>query len=241
MNKGWLWVGVVSAAAVVGAAIWVADAEEDAEDDLVELHAGDVPPHDRGPRDDARRGRARGRSGAATARIDALEEKVEALEREVALLRASAGLSARIAAGTDDEPVPTEDPIFEGAVREIIESDRSEEREAEMERRRERFAEMIDASATELAEHAGLDADRRNSIAALWQSEADRLLPLFMAGRSGDRPFSEIRDEVDKLRAETDAEAKKVLSPEQQQLYDELRPRGRRGGRDRDRDGGRGR
>jgi hypothetical protein len=240
MNKGWLLVGAVSAAALLGTAIWVADMEEDGEEELLEMHGDDGPPPPDRRRGEGPHGRARDRGGSAIARIEALEQQVQTLEREVKLLRAAAGLSARVAAAGDDE-VAADDPLFEGAVRDIIETDRKEEREAEMERRRERFTEMIEENANELAARAGLDADRRAGIAALWQGEADRVLPLFMAGRSGERPLSEIREEIDKVRAETDAEARKLLPAEHHELYDELRPRGRREGRDRDRDGGRGR
>ena len=199
------------------------------------MHEDGPPPHE-GKHGRPAKGHARGKAGGALDRIEALEEKVEALERELKLVRAASGLSARVAEASDDE-VHDEDPVFEGAVREIIETDRKEEREAEMERRRERVVEMIDESVNELAEKAGLDADRRNGIAALWQSEADKVMPLFVAGRSGERSFSEIREEIDAVRASTDAEAKKLLDENHHALYDELRPRGRRDGRDRERGG----
>jgi hypothetical protein len=234
MNRGWLLVGAVSAAALVGTAIWVADAEDDAEEELATTDEGEpAPDRDRRPRG------KRAKSSSAMARIEALEEQVASLEREVKALRAASGLTARLASSPseDDEAVP-DDPVLEGAVREIIENDRKEEREAEVERRRERYAEMIDESANELATAAGLNTEQRNNVAALWQSEAEQVMPLWMAARSEDRPWNEVRDEIEKIRASTDAEAKKLLGEEHHELYEEVRPRGRRDDRGRDRDRG---
>lgn len=236
MKRGWLWVGAVSAAGLIGAAVWIVDAEKGAADEEELLAADEADPRPARGKGRAAKGATRSRPGNAIERIEALEKKVDALERELVIVRASSGLSARIAEAGDDI-ARTEDPVFEGAVREIIETDRKEAQEAEMERRRERFAEMIDESANELAQKAGLDADRRDGIAALWQTEMEKVMPLFMAARSGDRSFSEVREEIDAVRASTDAEAKKLLDESQQALYDELRPRGRRDGRDRGRPG----
>ena len=226
--------GGVSAAVLVGAAIWVADAEEP-EDDMQELH-GDASAVEEEHRARGRE-RRQGKNASAVKRIEALEEQVADLQREIKTLRAAAGLSARVAEAQSDDDPESDDPVFEGAVREIIENDRKEEREAEVERRRERVAEMIDASATELANKAGLGEEQREGIAALWKAEADAVMPLWIGLRSGERSWSEARDEIEKIRTETDAEAKKLVGDEHHELYDELRPRGRE--RDRDRDRGR--
>jgi hypothetical protein len=232
MNKGWLLVGGVSASVLVGAAIWVAGADEP-EDDMHEL-LGEGPEVDeeRRPRD--REGHE-GKSASAMTRIEALEEQVADLQRDIKTLRAAAGLSARVAEARSDDDAEPDDPVFEGAVREIIENDRKEAREDEVERRRERYAEMIDESATELANKAGLGAEQREGIASLWKAEADAVMPLWIGVRSGERSWSETRGEIDKIRTETDAEAKALLGDEHHELYDELRPRGRDRERDRER------
>jgi signal transduction histidine kinase len=233
MNRGWLLVGGVSAALLVGAAIWVADAEAP-EDDTQELHGEEAEVDEgRRPRDRERR---QGKSASAMRRIEALEEQVADLQREIKTLRAAAGLSARVAEAQSDDDPESDDPVFEGAVREIIENDRKEEREAEVERRRERVNEAIDTSATELADKAGLGAEQREGIASLWKAEADAVMPLWIGLRSGERSWSETREEIEKIRMETDAEAKKLVGEEHHELYDELRPRGRERDRDRDRD-----
>jgi hypothetical protein len=162
------------------------------------------------------------------ARIEALEAEMAALKREVKMLRAVKGVGPTVAALDDGATSDSAD--FEGAVREIIEHDRKEEREAEDERRRDGMKGMVEETAAELAEAAGLDDEQRESIAGLWQTEADALLPLFTSARNGDRSFPEVRAESEKAREETDAAAKALLTAAQYEKYEELRPRGRRRG-----------
>ena len=230
MNKTALWIGLLAAVGLAGAAVWVMDSnstesEADQEVGLLEEH-GHLPAHTAQRGERPREGK-RGRRGAI-ARIEALEAEVAALKREVKMLRGVKGVAPAIAALQEGDAPDA--PGFEGAVREIIESDRKEERELQQERRRDGMRAMIDDTVKQLAEEGGLDDEQRQSVAGLWQTEADTLLPLFMAARNGDRSFPEVRAEAKKVREETDAAAKSLLTEDQFETYEELRPRGRRRG-----------
>lgn len=191
------------------------------------------------------------RPGARAKRGDAgLESRVAELEGEVAKLRQdmkrlSMARGSAAARGARIEPgaaLDTEEPVFEGVVRDIIETEREEARERRTDALRDRFSERHSDILDELVAVAGLQASERESIDSLWETESEQLVPLFVAAREGDRPFSEVREEADKLRKATDATVEEMLTPEQYEQYKEMRPgppgRGRRG--DRARRGGEG-
>lgn len=198
-----------------------------------------------------RRGRAARRGGSRRAAADdevaprfepgegSLEDRVAALEREVVTLRRALAMRGRveIASGSTPESI-ADDPVLEQEVRGIVEEEREREREREMERRRDRFEELRTETLDELVKVAGLSDDQRTTIDELWSSEADRMLPLMMAARSGDKGFGEVREEARTIRQETDDAVRAMLSDEQFESYEELRPRGPggrggpRGGRD---------
>jgi hypothetical protein len=168
-------------------------------------------------------------------RLAALEDEVASLRREVKALRMGRGVTAPRAA-FDDEPEATEDaPAFEGAVRDIIETEREEARERRTDAMQERFSERHGEILDELVATAGLKSSERESIQALWETEAEQIIPLIMSAREGDRPFGEVREEAEKLRGTTDAAVEEMLTAEQFEQYKEMRPGppGRRRGGDR--------
>lgn len=219
------------AVGLIGGAVWMLDAKsteaaKGPENEAGEVLATDEADPDEGPRS--------GGGGSPVARIKKLEREVESLKRDVRLLRAAKGLAVRARSGASDNGASDNGASggepFEGAVRDIIEDDRKEEREAELERRRDSFAQFADETAKELAKEAGLGDEARDSVAQLWRTEVDAVLPLMMAARSGERSFPEVREEVEKVRSETDAAAKALMNEKQFETYEELRPRGRRRG-----------
>ncbi|MCH9685773.1 MAG: hypothetical protein K0V04_30350 [Deltaproteobacteria bacterium] len=227
--------------AVGGGAWYVLSSDDDASDPV------DVGVED-SPRSKARRGKSAA-GGSGRSRGDAsddnrgsgsLEQRVAQLEKEVGLLRRQLALRGRVAVagGGGDIDSIADDPVLDQQVRDIVGEEREQEREREMERRRERFDEFRSEALDELVEIGNLSTDQRESIDGLWSTEADRLVPLLTAMRSGERGWSETREELRTLRKETDDAAKAVLSDSQYETYLDKRPRGP-GGRGRG-GGGRG-
>jgi hypothetical protein len=179
--------------------------------------------------------------GGALARgKGSLEDRVARLEREVVALRGQLAMRGRVAvSGSGAAPGSiADDPVLEGEVRGIYEQEREREREQQQEIRRERAEEMRIASLDELVQAASLNDEQRESIDGLWTTESDKMLPLFESMRGGDRSFTDIREQVRTIRKETDDAARALLSDAQFESYEELRPRGGRGGRDRGPPGG---
>ncbi|MBV1858378.1 MAG: hypothetical protein KUG77_08195 [Nannocystaceae bacterium] len=151
------------------------------------------------------------------------------------LRMARGSLAARRVTGEPDERSDAQEPVFEGAVRDIIETEREEARERRTDALRDRFTARHSEILDELVEVAGLQTSQRESIDSLWETESEQLVPLFVAAREGTRPFTEVREEAEKLRSATDTNVEEMLTAEQFEQYKELRPgppgRGRRGGR----------
>ena len=169
-----------------------------------------------------------------------LERRVAKLEREVATLRRQLAITSgrRVASASSDDYELTEEvdsPVFDSAVRDIVAEERQRERE-------ERWRRFTERALSELTEATGLDSERQTAIAALWDTEREKLTPLIQSARSGEASFDEVREEIQKVREESDAEARKVLNDEEYESYLEHRPRGPggrgRGGRDRGGDRG---
>lgn len=178
--------------------------------------------------------RQRARDGSLETRVAVLEDEVDALRREIRGLRARPVASPPSPSSLDAFPG---EPAFEHAVRNVVEQERAREEEARLERRRDQWEARLESLSTELAERAGLGNDEQEQIAALWSAEAEEILPLIAAARSGEGSFRDVREQMDVIRARTDEQAASLLSAAQQEIYEELRPRGPggRGGR-----GGRG-
>ena len=172
--------------------------------------------------------------GDLEGRVAQLEDEVAQLRREMQRRRMVQGAAA--ARGADLDPDGSNDgaesPEFEGVVRDIIETEREEARERRTEAMQERFSERHGELLDQLVTVAGINKSERQSIETLWETESEQLVPLFMAGREGERPFSEVREEAEKLRNATDASVEEMLTPEQFEQYKDLRPGppGRRGG-----------
>ena len=216
----------------------------------VVLAGGDDSAEEAADDDGDRRSRAGGKAARSNRRSDGddrsaggggdgggadLEQRVAKLEREVATLRRQLALSSgrRVASASSDDYELTdevESPVFDSAVRGIVADERQRERE-------ERWQRFTERALSELTEATGLDDERQTAIGALWDTEREKLSPLIQSARSGDVSFDEVREQIDEIREESDAEARKILSDAEYEAYLENRPRGpgRRGGRGRDR------
>lgn len=235
MSRGAL-IAIASALFALGLGTWVVLDRDSGE----EATAEEAPIRKRGGK----------RPGARAQRGDSgLEERVADLEGEVARLRqdmkrlgmARGSVAARSANLEPDTPAGAEEPVFEGVVRDIIETEREEARERRTDALRDRFTERHSEILDELVAVASLQSTERESIESLWDTESEQLVPLFVAAREGDRPFAEVREEADKLRKATDTSVEEMLSAEQFEQYKELRPGPPgRGGRGRGGRGGRG-
>jgi len=232
-------IGGLAAVLAVTGAIVLLFGDEDPTEESAEQDGARRPRarEDEGRRDRRRGGEARGDRGARNGADTDLEQRVAKLEREVATLRRQLALSTgrRVASTRSDDTELTEEldsPVFDDAVRDIV----ADERQREREERWQRFSER---ALSELSEATGLDAERQTAIAALWDTEREKLTPLIQSARSGEADFAEVREQVDKIREESDAEARKILSDAEYEAYLESRPRGP-GRRGRDRGGERG-
>ncbi len=230
MSRGALALALGSAVVIgLGAWLFLSDGEADAP------RSDDTEERSEGPRRSARDSPPTA-DGALDDRVAHLERQVASLQGEVKKLRMVRGSPAARGAMLDDPDAEeiAEAPAFEGAVRDIIEGEREEARERRTEAMRDRFTERHGEILDELVATAGLSKTERTSIEALWETETDQVLPLFVSAREGERPFSEVREEAEKLRNATDVEVESMLTPEQFEEYKEMRPgpprRGGRGG-----------
>ena len=181
------------------------------------------------PRGEKKRSRSKERpakSGDLEDRVAELEAEVQQMRTELRKLKLVRGSAAARGATVDaDSPEASDEaPQFEGAVRDIIESEREEAREKRTDAMRDRFSERHSEVLDELVAVAGLNKGERESIEGLWETETEQLIPLFMAAREGERPFGEVREEAEKLRNTTDTTVEDMLTPEQFEQYKELRP-----------------
>lgn len=183
-------------------------------------------PKDRGEKKRSRSKERPSRAGDLEDRVAELETEVQQMRTELKKLKMVRGSAAARGAMIDSDSADSVDeaPQFEGAVRDIIETEREEAREKRTDAMRDRFSERHDEVLDELVAVAGLDKGERESIEGLWETETEQLIPLFMAAREGERPFGEVREEADKLRTATDTTVEDMLTPEQFEQYKELRP-----------------
>jgi chromosome segregation ATPase len=166
-------------------------------------------------------------------RVASLEAEVDGLRREIRALRSRPVAVA--SASASDLEASAERPELEQAVRSVVEQERAREAETRLERRRDRMEERLESLSAELAERAGLGREQHEQIAGLWSTEAEEILPLISAARTGDVSFRDIREQIDAIRARTDEQAASLLSAGQLEVYEELRTQpfggGGRGGR----------
>ncbi len=175
----------------------------------------------------------------ATPRVDTqLETRLAELEGQLASLRRSQqareALTKFAESMTDDESdapkqkkpsgvVDEADPVFELAVRSVMDRVEWEKDEEEKAVRQQRRTERASRQTALLTERLKLSEEQAQEVSAVLTSQMDRFRGLRdRDGESGDsRPAtrSEWRERIETIRKETEQELAKVLSEEQMAAY----------------------
>ena len=180
---------------------------------------------------------------SAEERIQQLEKAVATLERERKMTRLATAYGSAMAAAEDAGAAPSsvvDDPVFQAAVRDVMdqrETEKRDERKTERDERRRKGAERW---SNQMATTLGLTDAQKQKVTAAMQGYFEDMRAL----RESDNPPSspgEWRQKMTELRNKREGELTQALTPEQKQKYDALdddeklgagfgRGRGRRGG-----------
>jgi hypothetical protein len=192
------------------------------------------------------------------AELEELESRIAALERSMArreaerrLLEASRRLATQQADGGSSEQdtggssrSSIGDPVFEAAVRDVVDRVRDEQASEREERWTERRRQASSEWSAALAQQLGLTADQKSRLTQLALAYYEQIRELWRDDSdAGTAPmtFSQRRERVQNLRAEYEQKMGDVLDRSQMEAYGELEPdqklgafSGRRGRRGRD-------
>lgn len=191
-------------------------------------------------------GVAGSRSGGGKAKASAsaspedTEDRVAALERRMAQVeRRSAFRPATPAGGTPaapnplpptaaqgtpgkDEPQGVDDPVFEAAVRDVVqrvEEERENERQVQREEQRQAAAQRW---ANELTEKLGLRDDQKAKLLTLAREFYDSMRDVFRSDAGAGLAFEDRREKMRALRKQYDEKVGGVLDPAQLGEYQKL-------------------
>lgn len=176
-------------------------------------------------------------------RIAQLEKSVATLERERKLLRLATAYGSAVGAAEDaGAPASSvvDDPVFQAAVRDVMdqrETEKRDERKTERDERRKKAAERWTNG---LGTTLGLTDAQKQKVAAAVAGYFEDMRALRESDNPPNSP-SEWRQRMDELKKKREGELAQALTPEQKQKYDALedddklgagfgRRRGRRGG-----------
>ena len=222
-----------------GGFYYVVAGDSDADEPVASADDGAARGSRRAPprRDDARPRSSSSDSGDLERRVAALEKELRTVKAQLRMQRGAITLSGSGSRDDDLEDAVFGESggggggVFEERVRDVLEEERAEERERRDERRRERVAERNTEALASFAAVAGVAASVQTDIGNLWTGESEQLMEIIRQAREGDRDWQAVRDDVQKLREETDASAKELLTEEQYAEYLNHRPQGGPGGR----------
>lgn len=126
-------------------------------------------------------------------------------------------------------PPPDElDPGLEAQVRGVIQEEREASEQQQRAQFRAMFTERMNARLDTFATDFDVPAQTRDALGELLTAEIDRSMELRNQIRSGERPFSEVRDELQALREETSTRAGEMLDEAQLEAFESFhRRRGR--------------
>lgn len=195
--------------AVVGAgALWLAQATDTpAAAPRAEARADDGTPSESDADEQLRR------------RIASLEARVTRLEvRE----RLGAG-APTLESEEDDDAHPVDDPVFEAAVRDVVDQVEGEQQAARRARQQRRMKAWTGETADEIAEVLELDDAQRARVQKVMQEHVEKIMEL------RDRPIPDggsLRGRYRNARAALDAQIDQILTPAQKRTADELRESG---------------
>jgi hypothetical protein len=164
-------------------------------------------------------------SQALGAKVAKLERDVAALERERRITRAALARAlpsdSDPAAGADGGAPPRsiDDPVFELAVRDVmdqIDDERRQERQARWEERRKVAADRWSAW---LGTELGLSDDQKRKVADVVKSYFEKMQATWQSD-AGPVTRQERRSKMRELRTESDKQLAQILHPQQKAKYD---------------------
>jgi hypothetical protein len=173
--------------------------------------------------------------------LEELESRVSVLERSTArreaerrLIEASRRLAAERADGEvegegaeDSSKIGVGDPVFEAAVRDVVDRVRDEQANEREQRREQRRRQAASEWGAELAMHLGLTADQKSKVTQLALDYYEKIRDLWRAGSdAGVAPVSlrQRRERAQGLRGEYEERLGEVLDRGQMGAYDALEP-----------------
>jgi hypothetical protein len=179
----------------------------------------------------------------ADERIAQLEKAVATLERERKMTRLAVAYGSAMGAAEDAGAPPSsvvDDPVFQAAVRDVMDQRETEKRDERKTERDERRKKGVERWTNQLATTLGLTDAQKQKVTAAMQGYFEDMRALRESDNPPDSP-SEWRQKMDELRKKREGELAQALTPEQKQKYDALedddklgagfgRGRGRRGG-----------
>ena len=114
------------------------------------------------------------------------------------------------------------DPEVREKMSKLVREEMEAAGEERWEERRRRRAERIEKALTEFAGAQGLTAADQDSLSDLWDGERERISETFRKARE-DMSWGKAREEAERIREETDASAKSLLSAEDYTAWVQLR------------------
>lgn len=182
-------------------------------------------------------------SNDADERIAQLEKAVATLERERKMTRLAVAYGSAMGAAQDaGAPASSvvDDPVFQAAVRDVMDQRETEKRDERKTERDERRKKGVERWTNQLATTLALTDAQKQKVAAAMQGYFEDMRALRESDNPPDSP-AEWRQKMEELRKKREGEVTQALTPDQKQKYDALedddklgagfgRGRGRRGG-----------
>jgi hypothetical protein len=160
---------------------------------------------------------------------DRTERRLAHLEARVTRLEREAMLRRRIAQGSDAgagaRPDLVDNPLFEAAVRDLLQQVDGEQEEQRRERRRRRMLSWANDSTDELADQLSLRPEQKRAMQELLRRHFERMFDARESSSSADAGQG-ARSRFRAAREALDAEIDSVLTPDQRRQADSLRERG---------------
>ena len=159
-------------------------------------------------------------TGDADSRLASLERKVARLERQRQIAQAFADPAGQ-AGGSGTHPV--DDPVFETAVRDVLERVDEERDDQRRERRTQRIQQISERWSDDLAKKLALSEDVKKKVAEIIKQQFEEMAN---ARNNPDAGRGDWRDRMREQREKTDKALSGVLTPAQMEQMRELREQG---------------
>jgi hypothetical protein len=121
------------------------------------------------------------------------------------------------------------EPDVQSRLREIVQSEQESLRDQQRERRQQRWEGNVLSRLEKLGGDHPVDSQQQDALFGLLTAERDRIRELFR--EAGDeQDFDKMREQIQRLRAESDAEAQALLGADQFRDYQAMREEDRQRG-----------